>query len=62
MTRVTHLSVKTIQRMRYSIRAPAAMAGEVPWIRNRSQGGVIRARFPASEKKAKTSLGEAGMR
>jgi hypothetical protein len=56
------LSVKTIQRMRYSIRAPAAMAGEVPWIRNRSQGGVIRARFPASEKKAKTSLGEAGMR
>ena len=61
--RVTQRRVATVQRMRYSIVEPAASrSGGVPWIRKRSPGGVRRARLPGSEKKAKTSAGEAATR
>jgi hypothetical protein len=50
-------------RMRYSIRAPLRISiGSEVTKRKPTQGGVSASRFAASEKNAKTSSSEAGMR
>jgi hypothetical protein len=58
-----NVTVRGVQRIRYSIREPAeSRSGGAPWIMKRSPGGVRRSRFAGSEKKPKISSGDAATR